>query len=74
MKNKKVINIGWIVLLVIIILKILGFIKLGWFWVLTSFIWFPIFAFLSFFGIIFTITIFIRIIFNIISYFYKNKI
>lgn len=36
------IPIGWLTMIVLIILKATGNLAMGWFWVITSFIWAPL--------------------------------
>jgi len=65
MEDTSGINIGIVAWIVLIILKIEGLITLGWFWVLTSFIWVPIILII---GILFVIWVIAFLIAGISSF------
>lgn len=49
------IGLGWLIFFILLILKATGNIAMGWFWVITSFIWAPIAVVGIILGIIFVI-------------------
>lgn len=64
------IGMGGIIFVVLLVLKITGNIAMGWFWVITSFIWAPLLVVMSLFILIFAIGFVVgifRVLFELIS-------
>lgn len=64
-------GIGMVIFIVLFILKLMGEITLGWFWVITSFIWAPLLTILVIFGIALIIAF---IIGGILEFFNKKNL
>lgn len=67
MKTEASIGLGTLAFIIVFVLKIVGQTDMSWFWVLTSWIWVPVMAFVAGIMLMLIVSIFVLIIALIIG-------
>ena len=57
-----IISLSSVILIVMVLLKVIGYIDMNWFWVITSFLWAPFLGYLSIILFVITLLFFVGLL------------